>query len=158
MRTSLFAIIVASMTNAAAAETMSWKVATVVATQQGSETVRRGVAIFSNGEPATLTLRLRPIAPPSGGRMPFTTETIYRFDDGSTITVVGKGEAQMSPEGVPLPLATTIEGTFSAGSGRFSGISGTVTLTSRSGMDRTSPGVLGDQFSAAEATYKLPAQ
>ncbi len=156
MRIALLALVVAAMPLAAKADTMSWRVATVIATQQGGETVRRGVAIFSNGEPATLTLRLRPVAPPSGGRMPFTTETIYRFEDGSTITVVGKGEAQMSPEGVPLPVATVIEGTFSAGSGRFTGISGTVTLTSRSGMDRTSLGVLGDQFSAAEATYNLP--
>jgi hypothetical protein len=156
MRIALLALAITAMPLVAKADTMAWRVATVIASQQGSETVRRGVAIFSNGEPATLTLRLRPVAPPSGGRMPFTTETIYRFEDESTITVVGKGEAQMSPEGVPLPVSTVIEGTFSAGSGRFNGISGTVTLTSRSGMDRTALGVLGDQFSAAEATYKLP--
>jgi hypothetical protein len=91
-----------------------------------------------------------PVPPPKPPAKPAQAQT--------TEYVVGKGEAQMSPEGVPLPVATVIEGTFSAGSGRFAGINGTVTLTSRSGMDRTSLGVLGDQFSAAEATYKLPAR
>lgn len=156
MRTALITILLAAAPLCSSAETLSWRLATVVATQQGSETVRRGVAIFSTGEPATLTLRLRPAAPPSGGGMRFTTETIYRFEDGSTFTVVGHGEAQMSPEGVPLPGPTAIEGRFESGSGRFAGITGTVRLSSRSGLDRTATGLLGDQFSSAESEYQLP--
>lgn len=140
---------------AAWAESMAWRAATVIATQAGSETVRRGVAIFADGEPATLTLRLRPTAAPSQGRMPFSTHSVYRFDDGSTFTIEGAGTAAMSPEGVPLPVENLIEGSFVGGTGRFAGIAGTVTLRSRSGFDRTAPGVLGEQFSTGEGTYTL---
>lgn len=140
---------------AAWAEGMTWRTATVIATQLGGETVRRGVAIFDDGSPATLTLRLRPTAPPSQGRMPFTTRSDYRFEDGSTFTVDGTGTAAMSPEGVPLPVEHVVEGTFTGGTGRFAGITGTVTLRSRAGFDRMAPGVLGDQFSTGEATYSL---
>lgn len=140
----------------ASGETLNWRLATVVVDQQAGETVRRGAAIFSNGEPAFVTLRLRPTAPPAQGRMPFATHSLYRFEDGSTFTVVGTGVAAMSPEGVPLPVENLIEGRVTEGTGRFAGISGTVALRSRSGMDRTSPGVLGDQFAAGQADVSLP--
>lgn len=140
----------------AAAEALSWRVATVGVTQQAGEATHRGVALFANGEPATLTLRLRPTAAPSRGRMPFATHTVHRFEDGSTFTVLGAGQAAMSTEGVPLPVESLIEGRFEGGTGRFAGIKGTVTLRSRSGMDRPAPGVPGDQPSVAEAGYTVP--
>ena len=155
MRATLLTLFTALTPLIGTADTMSWRVATVVSTQEAGETVRRGVAIFSNGEPATLTLRLRPTAPPSQGKMPFSIRTIYRFEDGSTFTVSGRGIAAMAAEGVPLTSETQIEGGFVDGTGRFSGIEGTVVLKSRSGLDRSAPGVLGDQFSSAEATYSL---
>lgn len=155
MRSALAALAVA-LAIPAHAETMTWRVATVISAQQSGETVRRGVAIFANGEPALVTLRLRPTAPPSQGKMPFSTHTVYRFEDGSSFTIVGAGSASMSPEGIPLPVETLIDSRFESGSGRFTGITGTATLRSRSGLDRTALGVLGDQFSVAEADYTLP--
>lgn len=155
IRTLALALFTGLLPCAILAETMSWRLATVVSSQQGSETIRRGVALFSNGEPATLTLRLRPTASPSQGRMPFSTHTVYRFEDGSSFVVVGAGSAAVSPEGAPLPVENLIEGSFAEGSGRYLGITGKVTLRSRSGMDRSAHGILGDQFSFAQAEYTI---
>ena len=66
MRKIILPLLVALAPAAAFADDMSWRVATVVSSQQDGQTVRRGVAIFSNGEPALVTLRLKPTAPPSG--------------------------------------------------------------------------------------------
>ncbi|MBX3637851.1 MAG: hypothetical protein KF683_20960 [Rubrivivax sp.] len=153
---SLATIVIASLAaGPALADTMSWRLATVISTQQGGETVRRGVAIMSTGQPALVTLRLRPTAPPAQGAMPFTTETEYRFDDGSSFVVRGQGIARMSPEGVPITGETRIEGSFVAGTGRYAGIAGTVRVRTVSGLNPTADGILGDQFAEAQAEYTL---
>ena len=140
----------------ALAETMSWRLTTVTATMQAGETSRRGVAIFSNGQPAFVVVRLRPTAQPSQGSMPFSTETEYRFEDGSSFTVRGQGTAKLSPEGVPLAGETRIDGNFIAGTGRYAGITGSVSVRSVSGLNRMTDGILGDSFGDAQAEYTLP--
>jgi len=142
--------------NPAKAETASWRLTTVTATMQAGETIRKGVAIFSNGQPAFVTVRLRPTAQPAQGSMPFSTETEDRFEDRSSFTVLGHGVTRMSPEGVPMAGENRIDGKFIAGTGRFAGITGTVSVRTVSGMNRTTDGALGDSFGEAQADYTSP--
>lgn len=153
--THLVALCALASPMAAWADTMTWRLATVTSTMQAGETLRKGVAIFDNGQPAFVSIRLRPTAPPAQGSMPFTTETEYRFEDGSTFTVRGSGISRMSPEGVPIPGETRVDGSFASGTGRFSGIRGTVVLRSVSGLSRMTDGVLGEQFGEGQADYTL---
>jgi hypothetical protein len=138
------------------AESMTWRMTTVVAMQQGSDTIRRGVAMTDTGHAAFVTMKIRPTAPPSQGAMPFTSETEYRFEDGSSFTVRGHGVARMSPEGVPIPGEVQVNGSLIAGAGRFAGVSGTVKMRSVSGLNRRVDGILGDQFAEGQAEYALP--
>lgn len=140
----------------AAADSLYWRLATVTVTMQAGETLRKGVALFSNGQPALVTVRLRPTAQPAQGSMPFSTDTEYQFEDGSSFTVRGQGVTKMTPEGVPLPGENRIEGRFIAGSGRYAGITGTVSVRTVSGLNRMADGVLGDSFGDAQAEYTLP--
>ena len=137
------------------ADTLSWRQTSVLATQQGPVATRRGVAIFANAEPATMTVQLRPLGPPSGRSVEIGSEMSYRFDDGSTLTIQGKTMAQLAPEDGTVRGESTTAGKVVSGTGRFNGATGTFTMRVRTDIDRSADGVLGDYFAVCEATFTL---
>jgi hypothetical protein len=113
--------------------------------------VRRGVAMFSHGEPATLTFR-GVAKPPDGSRQAFSGRMLMRFDDGASFSFDMDGVTQFGPAGTSATIAAS--GKLIEGTGRFAGISGTIDFNGR-GMDAKADGNLGDIFANVRATYVL---
>jgi hypothetical protein len=90
-------------------------------------TQREGVYIFENGELAWLKLVL--YADLIKGAGPIETYGTITFQDGSTITTHAKGRVEATPAGVQTATKSTAE--IIHGTGRFQGIKGTVTLSSK---------------------------
>lgn len=132
-------------------EELAWRQTSVRTETQGLSYVRRGVAMFSNGEPATLTFRGLS-QPPEGGRQAFGGRMLMRFEDGATFTFDMDGVIQSGPAGTPPTLSAS--GKLVEGTGRFAGISGTIEFKGR-GMDVMADGNLGDIFATGRATYAL---
>jgi len=132
-------------------EEMSWRQSSIRTETQGMSYVRRGVAMFANGEPATVLFR-GVGAPPEGGRQAFSGRMLMRFEDGATFTFDMEGVTQFGPAGTPPTLSAS--GKLVEGTGRFAGISGTVDFNGR-GMDVMADGNLGDIFATGRATYAL---
>ncbi len=86
---------------------------------------REGVALFKNGETALQTVEGQFTAR-DGSSM--VARNSYRFEDGSTFVHEGTAQARM----VNGLLQATGQGRFTSGTGRFAGISGTTSSTSRS--------------------------
>ena len=135
----------------AQAEELSWRQTSIRTEVQGMSYVRRGVAMFANGEPATLTFR-GTAKPPEGGRQDFSGRMLMRFEDGSTFTFDMQGVTQFGPAGVAPTMSAT--GSLVEGTGRYAGISGTIEFKGR-GMDLMAEGNLGDIFATGRATYAL---
>lgn len=133
------------------AEEMSWRQSSVRTEVQGASYVRRGVAMFANGEPATLTFR-GVGSPPAGGRQDFGGRMVMRFEDGATFTFDMQGVTQFGPAGAPPTMSAS--GKLLEGTGRFAGISGTIEFKGR-GMDVMTEGNLGDIFATGRAVYTL---
>ena len=132
-------------------EELSWRQSSIRTEVQGLGYVRRGVAMFGNGEPATLTFR-GVAKPPEGGRQAFSGRMLMRFEDGATFTFDMEGVTQFGPAGTAPTMAAS--GKMVEGTGRFAGISGTVEFNGR-GMDVMADGNLGDIFATGRATYAL---
>jgi len=132
-------------------EELSWRQSSVRTEMQGLNYVRRGVAMFANGEPATLTFR-GVAKPPEGTRQDFSGRMLMRFDDGATFTFDMQGATQYGPPGTPPTMSAS--GALVEGTGRFAGISGTIEFKGR-GMDVMAEGNLGDIFGSGRATYTL---
>lgn len=132
-------------------EEMSWRQSSIRTEVQGLSYVRRGVAMFGNGEPATLIFR-GVGKPPEGGRQAFSGRMLMRFEDGATFTFDMDGVMQFGPAGTPPTMSAS--GKMIEGTGRFAGISGTIEFNGR-GMDVTADGNLGDIFGTGRATYAL---
>ena len=132
-------------------EELSWRQSSIRTEAQGLSYVRRGVAMFANGEPATLTFR-GDAKPPEGGRQDFSGRMLMRFEDGTTFTFDMQGVTQFGPAGTPPTLLAS--GKLVEGTGRFAGISGTIEFKGR-GMDVMADGNLGDIFGMGRATYTL---
>lgn len=132
-------------------EELSWRQSSIRTEAQGLSYVRRGVAMFANGEPATLIFR-GVGKPPEGGRQAFSGRMLMRFEDGTTFTFDMEGVMQFGPAGTPPTL--TASGKLVEGTGRFAGISGTIEFNGR-GMDVMADGNLGDIFGTGRATYAL---
>jgi len=90
-------------------------------------TVREGVQIFENGELAWLKAVLYVDIIKGAG--PFDMYTTGTFQDGSTITTQTKGRVEATPAGVQTAAKWT--GEIIHGTGRFQGIKGTVTSSSK---------------------------
>lgn len=132
-------------------EELAWRQTSVRTEVQGLSYVRRGVAMFGNGEPATLTFR-GVGKPPEGGRQAFSGRMLMRFEDGATFTFDMDGVMQFGPAGTPPTMSAS--GKLVEGTGRFAGISGTIEFTGR-GTDALADGNLGDIFATGRATYVL---
>ncbi len=132
-------------------EELSWRQSSIRTEAQGLNYVRRGVAMFANGEPATLTFRgvAKPI---EGDRQDFSGRMLMRFEDGATFTFDMQGVTQYGPPGTPL--TTSASGKLVEGTGRFAGISGAIEFKGR-GMDLKVDGNLGDIYATGRATYAL---
>jgi hypothetical protein len=137
------------------ADTLAWRQTSVLAAQQGPVATRRGVAIFSNAEPATMTVQIKPLAPPSGRSVEMGTEMVYRFEDGSSLSLQGRTTLLLAPEGGAVRGESTTSGQVVSGTGRFSGAAGTFTMRVRTDIDRAADGALGDYFAVCEATFTL---
>jgi len=122
----------------ATAETLNFKIfnhvakmeAVPIADTEGhsvSLSVREGVYTFDNGELAWHKLVL--YADLIKGAASLETYTTITFPDGSTITTHTKGRTEATPAGVQT--ATNATGEIIHGTGRFQGIKGTVTMTSK---------------------------
>jgi hypothetical protein len=144
---------------APAPTTLSWRQTSVLAERRmeggAPVTVRRGVAVFADGEPATITVRLLPSGRPVDGRMTVVQEMRYRFEDGSTFAVRGAGTPRVNPDGSPIPGEVLATGDVIEGSGRFAGITGTYTMRSRTDLPARADGMLGDYFGDAQATVTI---
>lgn len=113
--------------------------------------VRRGVAMFANGEPATLIFR-GVAKPPTGGSQDLSGRMLMRFEDGATFTFDMQGVTEFGAGGTAPTMSAS--GKLVEGTGRFSGISGTIEFNGR-GMDVRADGNLGDIFATGRATYGL---
>jgi hypothetical protein len=132
-------------------EELSWRQSSIRTDAQGLSYVRRGVAMFADGEPATLIFR-GDAKPPEGGRQDFSGRMLMRFEDGATFTFDMQGVTQFGSAGAPPTMSAN--GKLVEGTGRFAGISGTIEFKGR-GMDVMANGNLGDIFAVGRATYTL---
>lgn len=148
---ALLGLVVAAAPTTAGAEELSWRQTSIRTENMGASYVRRGVAMFSTGEPATLSFH-GTSRPPAGGAMPFTGRMVLRFEDGSSFSFDAEGSVQVTSGG---PGAMQMKGTLVEGSGRYAGIRGSVEMSGQAGQDVTSTGVLGDIFASGRATYTL---
>jgi len=89
--------------------------------------VREGVQIFENGELAWLKAVLSGDLIKGAGT--FVIYTTCTFQDGSTITTHSKGKVEATP--VAVQTAAKWTGEIIHGTGRFQGIKGTVTSSSK---------------------------
>lgn len=152
-------VVLAIAVPALAQTTLAWRQTSVLAERKMEGAVpvslRRGVAMFADGEPATITARLVPSGRPVDGRMTVVQEMRYRFEDGSMFAVRGAAVARVNPDGSPIPGEVQASGEFVEGSGRFAGISGTYTMRSRTDLPARADGMLGDYYGDAEAKVTL---
>ncbi|MFZ5551086.1 MAG: hypothetical protein ACOZJX_20490 [Pseudomonadota bacterium] len=140
----------------AAAETLSWRQTSVQAGREGQSALRRGVVIFGNGEPALMTVRLTPLAPPQDGQMMVQNDLSYRFEDGSTLALQSCSQVRVTPEGRAVRGELLSEGQVLSGTGRYQGATGRFKMRSRTDIDALADGALGDYFAAVEADIQLP--
>lgn len=132
-------------------EELTWRQSSIRTEAQGLSYVRRGVAMFANGEPATLTFR-GVAKPPEGSRQDFSGRMLMRFEDGATFSFDMQGVTQLGPPGITPTMSAS--GKLVEGTGRFSGINGTIEFNGR-GMDVLADGNLGDIFATGRASYTL---
>lgn len=140
----------------AAAETLNWRQTSVQAGREGNSALRRGVVIFGNGEPALMTVRLTPLAPPQEGQMTVQNDLRYRFEDGSTLVLQSRNVVRVTPEGRAVRGESFSEGQVLSGTGRYQGAAGRFKMRIRTDVDPQADGALGDYFAAGEAEIELP--
>jgi hypothetical protein len=116
-----------------------------------SSSVREGVWIFESGELGWLKSIINTDTTKGTGNMELYT--ICNFQDGSTLVLHSKGTQQATSAGVPSGVKRT--GEIIHGTGRFQGVKGTYTTSSK--MFPPEKGELGGK-SLVEGTlvYNLP--
>lgn len=115
--------------------------------------VREGVQIFENGELAWT--KVAGIADSIKGAGTFNMYATYTFQDGSTITTHTKGIVEATPAGVQTAAKWT--GEIIHGTGRFQGIKGTVTSSTK--LLPPEKGELGGKaLSEGTLVYTLPSK
>lgn len=157
-------ILILGITSAAVAETLNYKLFNHVMKREvfpipDAEghtvvlTLREGVSIFENGELAWVNVvATSDMIKGAGTLEQYVTMT---FQDGSIIVTHTKGTIQAAPAGVPPPAKWT--GEIIHGTGRFQGVKGTQTTSSK--LLRPEKGELGPK-SLGEGTlnYTLPSK
>jgi hypothetical protein len=116
-------------------------------------TVREGVVIFENGEmaPAKWVLYANLIK----GAGDIELYTIITFQDGSILITHNKGRVEATPAG--LQTAAKFTGEIIHGTGRFQGIKGTVTTSSKVlPPEKGEPS--GKTFGEGTYVYTLPSK
>ena len=88
---------------------------------------RRGIAMFKNGEVASFETEGK-ITSSVGNVQTISVKIVYTFDDGSSLTQEGVGRVERQSAS---RNTQTGEGLLVSGTGRFEGISGKTTSTSR---------------------------
>lgn len=137
------------------ADTLSWRQTSVVASQSGPVTLRKGVAVFNTKETATMTVQLRALAPPADGKFLYTSLMEYQFAEGSTLALRFDGESRVTPEGSPAAGEMRAKGEVVSGTGRFAGATGSFQMRIRTGLDVQADGILGDNFAAVDLDYSV---
>jgi len=113
--------------------------------------VREGVAVFENGEWAWMKATL--LVDTTKGAGTLESYTTYTFLDGSTFTTHNKGTIQATPQGVTS--GTKIAGNITHGTGKFQGITGTITATPKM-LPREKGELAPKAFADNTLTYTLP--
>jgi len=116
-----------------------------------SLSVREGVTVFGNGEWAwSKSTTVRDLVKGAGTGDAYTT---YTFLDGSTITMHRKGKIEATSQGDPS--AATWTGDIVNGTGRFQGVKGTVTFSTKIlPPEKGEPG--GKTLSEGTLVYTVP--
>jgi hypothetical protein len=113
--------------------------------------VREGVAVLQNGEWAWATSTN--VTDLIKGTGTVDAYAIYKFMDGSTFMTRRKGNVQTTPQGASA--ATVWTGDIINGTGRFQGIKGTMTMSTKIlSPEQGEPG--GKTFSEGTFVYTLP--
>ena len=113
--------------------------------------VREGVQVFENGELAWVKAALMLDGMKGAGKLEaYTTIT---FLDGSTYTIHTKGTLEATPQGVTS--AAKVTGDLVGGTGRFQGIKGTMTMSTK--LLPPEKGELGQKaLNEGTLVYSLP--
>ncbi len=154
--TTVLALAAAGWALPAQADELTWRQTSVYVGQDGMITVRAGVAILNNKEPATISVRIRPTAPPKDGVMALVTDMVLRFEDGSTLVTQGDGQTRVDAQGVPMRGEGKTVGRVVSGTGRYQGATGTYAMRVRTDIDRAADGAMGDYFAVVQATVTMP--
>ncbi len=128
-----FAAWVVAMPVSVHAADIAWHAASKLTEDNSPNWKREGTAVFTNGEKATLVssgTTAIGVVDETGAR-PFKGQSVFRFDDGATITMQQTGTRNV------VTGATTGSGEFIAGTGRYEGIAGKVTAISSKAMPGT---------------------
>lgn len=141
----------------ARADEVTWRATSVQGPRLPTMNTRIGVALFSNGEAATLERRISAAGPPAAGKMDVNVETTYRFADGSTIVMRSRETIHLSPQGTHGRDEWSGDGEVAGGSGRYAGIKGTFSFRAMMGLDGKADGMLGDSFLTGKASYTVTA-
>jgi hypothetical protein len=92
-----------------------------------TDSTRRGIAMFSNGDLATVTMTATNLSR-EGNATTFRTRSVYTFEDGSTFLHEGQGRMQSQSA---TRNTQTGEAVFTGGTGRFEGITGKIVSIGR---------------------------
>ena len=121
---------------------IAWHAKGELATWHNANYERRGVVDFKTGDQGSF-LTYGTNHPMDNGLRPWVSQTVFRFDDLSSITVRMAGTYE------PASQVTKGSGEIMSGTGRFEGITGKVTLVGH---------FSGDTFEGDwGGTYSLPA-
>lgn len=145
----LTALAVALLIPAAQAAELAWAATSVVTKmdQASGQFARRGLAMFP-GEVVPFTIEGQ-IVSSEGSVQTFRTKIVYTFEDGSTLVQEGEGRTERQSAARNVQSGT---GRFTAGTGRWAGVSGSTTSTGRGFYPS------GDSHTEFKASYTLPAK
>jgi hypothetical protein len=145
----LSALAVALLIPAAQAAELAWPAVSFVTKmdQASGQFARRGLATFP-GEVVPFTIEGQMLSA-EGNAQTFRTKIVYTFADGSTLVQEGEGRVERQS---PSRNIQSGSGKFTAGTGRWAGVSGTTTSTGQGFYPS------GDSHTEFKASYTLPAK
>ncbi len=143
----LTALAVALLIPAAQGAELAWSAVSVVTKmdQASGQFARRGLAMFP-GEVVPFTIEGQMLAT-EGNAQTFRTKIVYTFVDGSTLVQEGEGRTERQS---PSRNVQSGSGRFTAGTGRWAGVSGSTTSTGQGFYPA------GDSHTEFKASYTLP--
>lgn len=137
-------------TPAAHAAEMTWTATSYIVRmdQSTGEFARRGLAMFKDGEVVPFRIEGK-ITSSEGNAQTYRTKIVYTFADGSTLVQEGEGRTERKS---PTRNVQSGSGQFTAGTGRWAGVSGSTTSTGQGFYPS------GDSHTEFKASYSLPAK